>query len=379
MRRVANWYLNYVMTSHIDMSPAAAPPCPDLGLIEGRFGRIWTPDERHHVVRMLGQAGYAFYHYGPKADRALRRDWRTGHDREQTGMLARLSDECRAAGLRFGIAITPVGSTHPFDDQARADLRRRLADLDAIGIDDLAVLFDDLRGDMPDLARSQAEVVNFCAGLTRASRVFTCPTYYSDDPVLDLVFGERPCDYLADLGRGLDRSVQVYWTGEEVCSPEIGGAHLDRVAAELGRPVCLWDNYPVNDGARMSRFLHLRGLTGRSARLAGRVTGHAINPAIQAHLTCIPALTLPMLYDRGDDYSYGAAFAEAAESLLGEDFARMLRQDVAALQDVGHDRLGPRGDRLCARYGAIDHPAAREIIDWLDGKGLMTDEEVQTQ
>ena len=352
---------------------------PELGLIEGRFGRIWSEAERSHVIATLSGAGYGFYHYGPKADRALRRDWRIGHDADRTEALMRLSGECRAAGMRFGMAITPVGSTHPFDDAARADLRRRVADLDAIGIDDLAVLFDDLRGDMPDLAQRQADVVNFCADLTKASRVYTCPTYYSDDPVLDLVFGERPRDYLGDLGRGLDPAVQVYWTGEEVCSREIGSAHLARVAGELGRRVCLWDNYPVNDGARMSRFLHLRAFTGRPARIADHVSGHAINPAIQAHLGCIPALTLPMVYAQGDDYAYGEAFARAARQQLGDAFAALLQQDLPALQDVGHDRLGSRVDRLRSRYADIDHPAAREIVRWLDGDDLMTDDEVQTQ
>ena len=352
---------------------------PELGLIEGRFGRIWTEAERGHVVQTLAAAGYGFYHYGPKADRALRRAWRQRHDPEQTAMLHRLSAQVRAADMRFGIALTPIGSTHPFDDEARAALARRVADLDAIGIDDLAVLFDDLRGDMPDLAVRQADVVNFCAGLTRATRVYTCPTYYSDDPVLDLVFGDRPAGYLRELGRRLDPAVRVYWTGEEVCSRAIDSAHLERVARELGRPVCLWDNYPVNDGARMSRFLHLRAFTGRSAGIAPLVSGHAINPAIQAHLGCIPALTLAAVYRQGEDYAYGAAFGEAARHLLGAEFAQMLQQDLPAFQDVGHERLGSRGERLRARYASIDHPAAREIVRWLEGDDLMTDDEVQTQ
>ncbi|PNU02907.1 beta-N-acetylglucosaminidase domain-containing protein [Novosphingobium guangzhouense] len=354
-------------------------PRPELGLIEGRFGRIWDEAERSYVVRTLAAAGYGFYHYGPKADRPLRREWRRTHGAAEADGLARLSAEVRAAGMRFGIALTPVGSTHPFDDDARADLTRRVADLDALGIDDLCILFDDLRGDMPELAARQADVVNFCADLTHATRVYTCPTYYSDDPVLDLVFEQRPQDYLGDLGRMLDPAVQVYWTGEEVCSKAIEPAHLERVAGELGRPVCLWDNWPVNDGARMSRFLHLRAFTGRSADAAQHITGHAVNPAIQAHLGCIPALTLPMVYDQRERYAYGAAFAAAARTLVGEELAAMLQQDIAALQDVGLERLGARGNRLWARYEAIDHPAAREIVRWLNGEDLMTDDEVQTQ
>ena len=352
---------------------------PELGLVEARFGPIWSEAERDHVVSTLAAAGYGFYHYGPKADPSLRRLWRQSHTPAQSEMLRCLSAQVRAAGMRFGVALTPVGSTHPFDDAARADLARRVADLDVIGVDDLAIFFDDLRGDMPHLAARQAQVVNFCAGLTRATRVYTCPTYYADDPLLDLVFGQRPEHYLRDLGRLLDPAIQVYWTGEEVCSRAIGGGHVARVAAELGRKVCLWDNYPVNDGARMSRFLHLRAFTGRSAELAPHISGHAVNPAIQAHLGCIPALTLPMVYAQGEDYAYGAAFADAARQVLGGPLARMVQEDLLTLQDVGHERMGERAERLRARYGAVDHPAAREIMRWLAGEDLMSDEEVQTQ
>lgn len=355
-----------------------ASPLPDLGMIEGRFGRLWTPDERGYVVHTLAAAGYSFYHYGPKADAALRRTWRTAHDPAQTETLAQLSAEVRAAGMRFGMALTPIGSTHPFDDAVRADLTRRIADLDAIGIDDLAILFDDLRGDLPELAARQAEVVNFCGGITRATRVYMCPTYYSDDPVLDRVFGARPADYLGDVGRMLDPAVQVYWTGEEVCAREIGVGHLRRVAEALGRRVCLWDNYPVNDGVRMSRHLHLRAFTGRSAGIAPWLTGHAINPAIQAHLTCISALTLPMLYRQGPDYAYAIAFIEAATTLLGRELAAMLQADLLTLQDTGHDRLNIRIPTLQSQYTPLHHPAAGEVVRWLAGHDLMTDAEVQT-
>ena len=356
-----------------------ALPLPDLGMIEGRFGRLWTADERGYVVDTLAAAGYRFYHYGPKADAALRRTWRTAHDPAQTDALAQLSARVRAGGMRFGMALTPIGSTHPFDDTVRADLTRRIADLDAIGIDDLAILFDDLRGDLPELAARQADVVNFCAGISRATRVYMCPTYYSDDPVLDRVFGARPADYLGDLGRMLDPAVQVYWTGEEVCAKEIGVGHLRRVAEALGRRVCLWDNYPVNDGVRMSRHLHLRAFTGRSAAIAPWLTGHAINPAIQAHLTCIPALTLPMLYRQGPDYAYAAAFAEAATTLLGRELAEVLQSDLLTLQDTGHDRLNIRIPTLQTHYATFQHPAALEIIRWLNACDLMANYEVKTQ
>ena len=79
------------------------------------------------------------------------------------------------------------------------------------------------------------------------------------------VFGRRPDHYLEELGTRLDPSIDVFWTGEEVCARALGVGHLARVAGQLGRKPVLWDNYPVNDGKRMSQFLHLRAFTGRPA------------------------------------------------------------------------------------------------------------------
>jgi hypothetical protein len=225
---------------------------PDLGLVDARFGRIWSEEERSYVVSTLAAAGYNFYHYGPKADRALRRDWRQTHSAGQTAMLTRLSAEVRATGMRFGIALTPVGSTHPFDDQARADLARRVADLDAIGVDDLAIFFDDLRGDMPDLAARQAEVVNFCAGLTKATSVYTCPTYYADDRILDVVFGSGP---------------PTIWPIWAACSrPTCRSTGPARRSAPAPSAPRIWPAWRASWGARSACGTIIRSMTVRACR-----------------------------------------------------------------------------------------------------------------
>ena len=352
---------------------------PPLGIIEGHFGRPYSWPDRTQLMRTAAAAGYGFYHYAPKRDAFLRRQWRTPHPAAERDALARFSEACRGQGVRFGIALTPMGTPAPLDRIAREDLLRRVGDLDAIGIDDLVILFDDLRGDTPMLAARQAEIVALCAATTRAGALYFCPTYYSHDPVLDRVFGQRPPGYLEDLGRRLDPAVRIYWTGPEVVSPEIGPAHLRAVAAVLERKVCLWDNYPANDGPRMSRFLHLRGFTGRPAAIGVELCGHAINPAQQPHLSALPALTLAENYARGGDYDYETAFRQAATRLFGAPFAKMLADDLAALQDAGLERLGARHAELRARYVAIDAPAAREVVAWLDGRYLMSDEEIRTQ
>lgn len=353
---------------------------PDLGVVEGYFGRSWTWSERRDVIARLAPAGYRFFHYAPKIDSRLRRDWRVLHDAAEAQEIAKFADHCRSVGVRFGLGLTPYGAQEPFDGEARAALAAKLLQFNEWGIEDFAILFDDMRGDVPDLAQRQAEIASFAFDHCRASRFFFCPTYYSNDPVLDREFGVRPTDYLSQLGRLLDPAVAIYWTGEEVCSPQIDVAHLQGIANQLGRKVALWDNYPVNDGPRMSQYLHLRAFTGRSSRIADHITHHAINPALQPVLGCIPALTLPLLYRRGDDYSYGEAFVEAAESVCGAQLARMVRDDLLTLQQRGLDRMSaPQVERLRARYSQSEHPAAAEIVDWLGGGYAITGEALRTQ
>jgi hyaluronoglucosaminidase len=351
----------------------------ELGLIEGFYGRPWTWEERAGTIEYLASHGYGFYIYAPKADRYLRRWWREPHPAEWAESLKILSARCREIGVRFGVGLSPYGAQEGFTDSDREALQGKLGFLDEVGVDYLAVLFDDMRGDLPDLADRQAEIVEWVRQRSGAARFFVCPSYYSDDPVLDRVFGRRPADYLERLGTLLQREVEVFWTGEEVCSRELSRSHLERVAEQIRRRPFLWDNYPVNDGQRMSRYLHVRGFTGRRASIQGAIAGHAINPALQATLTRIPALTLVESYREGDRYQYGDAFRRAAVAVLGEELGAMIREDLLALQDVGLDLLAEREPLLRERYAGFEHPGAREVIGWLDGEYRITDEIVQTQ
>jgi hypothetical protein len=351
----------------------------ELGLIEGFFGRPWSWADRRAAVEFLAPHGYRFYLYAPKADAFLRRRWQAPYPEPELAELWALREACRGAGVRFGVGLSPFElHLHP-ERGWQERLSAKLAELEQLRPDDLAILFDDMRGDVPDLAERQAAIVHFAAERSGARHVYCCPSYYSDDPILDVAFGARPPFYLEQLGRLLDPAIRVFWTGEEVCSREFTPGHLVRVAGQLRRRPALWDNYPVNDGARMSQHLHLRAFTGRPAAIGGQIEAHGINPASQPLLSRIPALTLAESYSRGDAYEYGAAFDRAARSVLGQALAEQVRRDLLALQDRGLDRLAERRPALRARYAAFDHPAAREIVAWLDGNWNLTDELVQTQ
>lgn len=352
---------------------------PQLGIIEGYYGTPWSWQARAETVASLVPHGYRFFLYAPKADPFLRKRWQEDHPAETTRELSMLAQHCRKFGVAFGVGLSPFELYRNFDDAAKSALARKLAALDAIGCEYLAILFDDMRGDLPDLAQTQADIMHWIAARTKAKRLVVCPSYYTDDGVLDRFFGQRPQNYLEDFGRLLDTGIDVFWTGEEVCSREYSPGHLARVTSQLRRKPFLWDNYPVNDGQRMSQFLHLRAFTGRPASIGAHLAAHAVNPALQPVLTRIPMLTLAESYRDGDSYEYRAAFERAASEVLGAELAKKISGDIYSLQDSGLDRLGAHAEKLRARYAAFDHPGACEIVAWLDGAYRFKDELVETQ
>lgn len=339
----------------------------ELGIVEGYYGKPWTWRARQETIAHLASRGFRFYLYAPKSEMYLRRRLREDFPTETMEPLRRLSARCAELGVRFGVGLSPYEIFLNFDDQARDALARKLAALDVLGVKQLAILFDDMHGDMIDLADSQIRIVDWISQHTKAERISVCPTYYTDDIALDRSFGARPPNYLETLGAGLDRAIDIFWTGEEVCSVDYSRGHLIRIAERLRRRPLLWDNYPVNDGPVMSQHLHLRGFTGRPASNGDLLAGHAINPALQPVLARIPALTLAESYQLGDTYEYTKAFAHAAVEVLGPQLATRLTRHISLFQDRGLDRLGDLAAKLREEYAAFDHPGAREIVAWLDG------------
>lgn len=343
---------------------------PELGIIEGFYGRQWTWEARADVASFLGGHDYRFYIYAPKGDAFLRKRWQEPHPPEEEQRLRAFAEHCRTIGVRFGVGLSPYEIYLRFDSAARWALDRKLQFIESLGTEYVAILLDDMKGDTPDLAERQVEILHFVRERMKTQRLFLCPTYYSDDPLLDRIFGARPPDYLPKLGETLDRSIDLFWTGEEICAPEISPAHLRRVTELLGRKPVIWDNYPVNDTHRMSRFLHVRGFTGRPAPIAEHICAHAINPALQPVLSLVPALTLVESYRAGPfEYQYSEATRRAAIEVLGTELANLVMEDLLFLQNFAQERLTDvQKQELRERYSPHHHEGAREILAWVEGE-----------
>ncbi len=337
------------------------------GLIEGFYGQQWTWAERHNMAAFLGEQGYDCYIYAPKGDAALRNDWRQPFTDDWLAAVSDWAGACRRAGVRWGLGLSPKGLQAGYGRADQRLLRERLRELASLSPDLLWILFDDMRGDTPALARNQCAVLDDVLGEGAAAQVAMCPTYYSFDPLLQEVFGTMPKGYLEQLGLGLPREVEVLWTGKQVLSADFTEDDCARAAELLRRLPLIWDNYPVNDGRKTSNFLHLDAFRGRPWQLEQWASGHMANPMNQPHLSQLALSTLPALYRERDHYDPDVARAGAFVA-LPEPLSALLQRDWQCFQREGRSSLSPEQCTALTRdYATIDHPAAAEVRRWLEG------------
>lgn len=354
-----------------------------LGLIEGFYGRAWSWAERAKVVRSLAPHGYRSHLYAPKADATLRAHWRLPLPDDWCEQVRAHQSVCAAANVRFGLGVSPEG----FDPDLAADWHRfesLIAELNAFELDSLALLFDDPADRRPLSGNIQARLVNLTGTLTNANHLFVCPTWYSNDQVLEQIYGAPPKGYLRQLATDIDPSISIFWAGEQICASGFTANELERVAEQLGRIPTIWDNYPVNDGPQMFGHLHLREPQQRKPEVfANRIQAHYINPALQPTLTLIPAVALSASYLAVDQnmppVSEDQRFIFAAQNCVSKALAQQLWRDLPYLQDTGLQKLGAAKSDLIRCYSGFSEPAAQEVLLWLDGFWEAPELKVDTQ
>ena len=354
---------------------------PYLGVIEGFFGRSWSFQERQDYAQFLKDNGYKFYIYAPKGDPYLRKAWQQDWPAQTANQLQNLVRHYQARGLDFGMGLSPFEIYKDYTAAAQKQLQKKVNKLNDLGIDILCLLFDDMRGDQPDLAHMQIQITKDVLTQTTAKKVIMCPTYYSFSPKLEKVFGTMPKNYFQDLGEGLPAEVDIFWTGPEICSKEYPQSHMEEVIQLLGRKPFIWDNYPVNDGADISLFLFLKAFENRPSTLAKLTSGHATNPMNQPWLSRIPLYSLPRSYSQGESYDPQKNFDRALQALCGnyevdqktiqgrKNLAHCIAADIESFQVLGLEKLNDeKREQMIQTYSQFDSPYATEIIAWLKGE-----------
>ncbi len=320
------------------------------GIIEGFYGKPWSFEARRAYVPFMQAHAYDFFIYAPKADTWLREAWQSETPEPLAKKLTSLGEDFRAAGIDWGVGLSPFELHQQFNSEARTQLKQKLKQLSGWHCNTLAILFDDMRGSFPQLAQTQIDICHFVCEHSDFEHVLMCPSYYSFDPVLEKVFDQMPEQYWQTLGKGLHRDIDIFWTGEQVCSPAYSEVHLLEVRELFQRKPFIWDNYPVNDGARMSPFLHVSPFQGREHCHADCVAGMAVNPMNQAYLSQWPLASLSAHINGQDVDAVWKNFAEqhfgSAASVLLEDVPLFETQGLHEIDEVHRQALLNKYQRL---------------------------------
>jgi hypothetical protein len=348
----------------VDLAATKAALPLRAGVIEGFFGTAWPWPARRSSIDFLAARGFGFYVYAPKADGYLRRRWSQPLPADTVAQLRVLRKGCREKNLAFGIGLTPFEIYRQYDAAAKTRLRDKVSQLNELAPDLLCILFDDMRGDLPDLTARQVSIVEDICAWSNAAQFIMCPTYYSFDPILVREFGKPADGYLEELGASLDPRVQIFWTGERVISPAYPALHLRQVTELLRRRPFLWANHLSNDTRIRCNHLYLDAAGEQWELDPQAAAGIAVNPMAQPHLARIA------LAGFAARLHGGPCDPRTILNTLGlHPCFELLLEDWETLQSQRLDQMEPRmRDELLARYAPHLHsPYAGEVLSWLRG------------
>ena len=338
------------------------------GVVEGFYGWDWGWQQRNTVLHNIASSGYRFYIYAPKSAKFLRDDWEQPWPEGELNALTNFFQQCKDLNVAPGIGFSPLSASHDFNLEKQLLLKQKLDHINALQPTILAVLLDDMQVVEGDVAHQQLGLLDFIMSHSKAEQFIFCPSYYSHDPILEKLFGPRPKNYWENLGRGVAKECDIFWTGQRIMSQKFSCEMMDEMANIFQRKPALWDNYPVNDSPGTSDFLHLGAFTGYPSDLPEHLSLHAVNPMKQALLSCIPLHTLGQFYKNRQQYEPDKALENALKSFCSPMFAEALSEDIKCFQEEGLAALSEEQRvYFYQRYQNFQDPAVAELLAWLKG------------
>ena len=224
------------------------PDLPWRGVVEGFYGEPWSHQVRLSLIDYYGKNKMNAYLYGPKDDPYHSSpNWRQPYPEKEAQNISELVQACRRNRVDFLWAIHP-GQDIKWNEEDYQNLVHKFNLMYDLGVRAFAVFFDDISGEGANPAK-QVELLNrltkeFVKAKGDVAPLVMCPTDYSK-----LWANPKPTGSLAIFGNTLDPSINVFWTGDAVCS-DLTKETLDWVNSRIKRPAYYWWNFPVTDYAR---------------------------------------------------------------------------------------------------------------------------------
>lgn len=236
------------------------------GFIEGYYGIPWTTDERVELMRFGSQFKTNVYVYAPKDDPYHSANWRGLYSETDLAELKEQIVTGTETKTRFVWAIHPFMEGRPFSrGNYQADLNTLLAKFEQLyqaGVRQFALSADDMPNDaidpvlQKDLCNDITEWINEKGDVKNL--IFVPTVYWLAKPDESDNYNGN-ADYFAQLmGSGataLDESVEIMWTGNQVCSTTNNGKFAEFTQMTGGRKAFMWMNWPVNDYTYSTRDL----------------------------------------------------------------------------------------------------------------------------
>lgn len=342
-----------------------------IGVVEGFFGPAWPAEARQSYAEFLSQVGGDFYIYAPKQDAHLRKEWRDKWGEGFIRKLSELKEEYHSRGVKFGVGFSPFGLGKNLSSEDRSHLEEKLLILNGIGIDLLGLFFDDMPTD-ENLAENQLTVL----GLVKtcfSKKIIFCPSYYSFDPILEKVFGKMPEGYLEKIADGVPSDVSIAWTGPKVISPIIDATHLNDVTKLLKRKPFIWENLFANDGPKNCKFLKLRPFDGRDNQTSLGSEAFGFNMMNQPELSKLVFFSSFLVLKNGENPD--TALEAAIMKLCSPGFGGFIRRHRETFLSLGLDQIeGNLKESMLQELSGFSDPAAKEILQWLEGKYIVGSE-----
>ncbi len=277
------------------------------GYIEGFYGTPWDSEQRENMIDLLSLFGMNTHYYAPKDDPYHRDKWDELYPEKELSHLSHLLEECTRRFMDFYFCIAPGLSMKYSSEEDFLKLTRKAEQLYNIGVRNFGLLLDDIPDNLyfdEDKAAFDSEAVNahihisnkffdYLRQLNPECRLTVCPLQYH---------GNGDEYYISKLGKGLDGSIRIFWTGHNICSQELTVREAVIFENSTNRKPLYWDNFPVND-AEMQNEMHFGYINGRDPDLYRYCEGIISNAMEYSLSSRIPLFTVcdylwnPIAYD----------------------------------------------------------------------------------
>lgn len=265
------------------------------GVVEGFYGRPWTPEQRKHLFIRQNHLGLTTYLYAPKDDCKHRSLWRQMYNAEEMMFLRDLVESARDNNVNFVYAISPGLDIMYSSDKDMETLKNKLDQVQSAGCNSFAVLFDDIETQMQladqkrfkSFAHAHVHIANTIYKYLDARTFMFCPTEYCEsraNPNLE------SSPYLNTIGEQLAKDIHIMWTGPNVISRYMPIEHLVRVGKVMRRKPLIWDNLHANDYDQKKIFMG--PVMHRSVKIKEFTSGLLTNPSGRYEANFVPIHTL---------------------------------------------------------------------------------------